>query len=477
MTRKATATGCTVLFLLPFCAVGVWAAVNAIGEALAGNWRDAGLFSIFALAFGGAGFGLLAAYFHGLERRRQRERRQQRHPDQPWLWRPEWAGGRVEDRSGREVLFAWGFAAFWNVISLPLAFVAVRDELLRKGNHVALLVLVFPLVGLGLLIWAVRATLRRRKFGVSVFRMAKIPGTIGRALRGVIITATRVRADDGFLLTLSCINRVTTGSGRNRSTRERILWQAERQVTHTPSVTAGATAIPVAFRLPVDARETDDSDSADEILWRLEVEADVPGIDYRARFEVPVFRTEESDTPLTPEDEAALQLSDEEIFRQSPDSRIYVTSALTRTEIFFAPARNVGAALSLTIFFALWAGITVGLPFLGAPLLFPIVFGLFALLMLWVVVDLWLGTTRVVASAAGLEITSGLLGIGRTRSVATDQIAEIDLKIRMQMGKRPYYDIIVRTRSGKRIPAGRVIRDKAEADWLVERIRFALEGR
>ncbi len=43
------------------------------------------------------------------------------------------------------------------------------------------------------------------------------------------------------------------------------------------------------------------------MIWRLVVTADVPGIDYSATFEVPVFRTVESDTPLTAEELAALE--------------------------------------------------------------------------------------------------------------------------------------------------------------------------
>jgi hypothetical protein len=62
-------------------------------------------------------------------------------------------------------------------------------EFFDKGNKLAVLGLLFPAVGAGLLVWAVRATLRWRKFGSSTFEMTTLPGVIGGPLRGTIHTA------------------------------------------------------------------------------------------------------------------------------------------------------------------------------------------------------------------------------------------------------------------------------------------------
>ena len=70
---------------------------------------------------------------------------------------------------------------------------------------------------------------------------------------------------------------------------------------------AGGISIPVAIPIPADARKTDERDAADRVIWRLVLAADEPGIDYSATFEVPVFRTAESEVPLTPEEHAALE--------------------------------------------------------------------------------------------------------------------------------------------------------------------------
>ncbi|HEU5040739.1 MAG TPA: hypothetical protein VFT84_07965, partial [Gemmatimonadales bacterium] len=55
--RRSSATGCAVLFLLPFAVTGVVTAALAVRAAASGDWAQAGFLSIFALVFGGVGVG------------------------------------------------------------------------------------------------------------------------------------------------------------------------------------------------------------------------------------------------------------------------------------------------------------------------------------------------------------------------------------------------------------------------------------
>ena len=297
--------GCLIFFFLPFCAFGVGAAIGAIAFALAGEWPAAGFLTLFALVFGGVGFGMPFAVLVGRRRAREAERLRQAHPDEPWLWRPDWAAGRIECASRGGLIAAWSFALFWNSIAFTIPFFIIPPAL-QEGEKFVLFLLIFPIIGLGFLAWAVRATLRYRKYGVSVLRLATLPGIIGRLFQGVIIARTLIHSHDGFHVTLSCVHRTVTGSGDNRKTHEEVLWQEERTITR-PHVVEGATAVPVAFRIPDDARKSDHSDPSNSIVWRLEVAAAVPGVDYQAHFDVPVYRTAESELPLT---EAELEAAD-----------------------------------------------------------------------------------------------------------------------------------------------------------------------
>ena len=53
-------------------------------------------------------------------------------------------------------------------------------------------------------------------------------------------------------------------------------------------------AVPVLFAIPFESQETSRSKSQRDIEWRLELSAKMPGVDYKSRFDVPVFKTADS---------------------------------------------------------------------------------------------------------------------------------------------------------------------------------------
>jgi hypothetical protein len=475
-TRRAAAStlpalGCIVLFLLPFAAGGTFAGVMAIRAARSGDWANAGFLTIFVLVFGGVGFGGIAAVLAGRRKVEAAAAREAAHPDEPWLWREDWAARRITDDSRRQMWFAWIFTALWNLVSFPSAFLAVRAAL-NEGNRAALVALLFPIVGVGLLVWALRATLRYRRFGVSQLDLATVPAAVGHSLEGTLRTPAGLRPAEGFRVALSCIRRVTTGSGRDRSTSESVLWQDERML---PGTGAG---VPVAFAIPADAAPYDALHGSDGTLWRLEASAEVPGVDYAARFDVPVFRTAASDQPRTAAELAvAAQSAVPADYRQPAGSRIEVSSTRRGTEIYFPRARNPGMAVGLTCFLALWAAATWGAVALGAPIIFPLVFGAFGLLLVVMVLDQWLGVTRVTAGDGAVTVVSGWITPRRERVLRAGEIADVTIRIGSQSGGTPYYDLTIVTTAGKRVGAGGGVRDKREAEWLAGVIRGAVSGK
>jgi len=468
--------GCAILCLLPFAAVGAVTAVMAVQRAAARNWREALFFTLFGVTFGGVGFGGIAAALAGRRKLREQEALEASHPGSPWLWRADWASGRIID-SGRATMFSvWVLAALWNLISFPSGFLGVRAAM-QEGKPAALFALLFPLVGSGLLVWAVRLTLRYRKYGVSRLELVTIPGVIGRTLTGMVRAPARMQPPDGFQVTLTCVRRVTTRSGKNSSTSESIIWQDERRVAGEPSRTAVAmeTHIPVAFRLPADAQPCDDTDPNNRVLWQLRLLATVPGVDYESHFEVPVFRTSASDQPLSAEEERITQdpLAGAG-YQQPADSRIVVTSNRRGTEVLFPAARNPGAATGISFFLLLWLGFITIEMYFRAPLVFPIVTGLLGLLILIGALDLWLEVSRVAVDAGILTWATGYLVPGRERTLHGSEIADVIAAIGMQAGTTVYYDVTVVQKNGKKIKVGRSVRDKREAEWLAGTIRTAL---
>lgn len=285
----------------------------------------------------------------------------------------------------------------------------------------------------------------------------------------------RGRAIDAFEVSLTCIRRVTTGSGEHASTTDHVLWQEQRSVAaDSAQGTAMESCIPIGFRLPADAVACDRGNARSRVFWRLQASASVPGVDYASSFDVPVFRTPESDQPLSPEEERRTWAPLTTGYRQPAGSRIVVATYRDGTEIHFPAARNPGAASGVTVFLLMLLGGIALLLRSHAPLLFPILTALVAVLFTIAVLDLWLEVSRVTVRAGTLAWASGYLAPGRETTLRASEIADVRIKIGMQAGTTPYYDITVVQKNGKKSRIGNGIRNKPEAEWLVETIKRQL---
>ncbi len=408
-----------------------------------------GLKAIFALVFGGAGFGLIGLALRGKKKVKAQKDLKQLYPEEPWRWREEWAEGRVPASSKANMIGTSVFAIFWNLISLPLLFIVPEE--IRGGNLLASIGLLFPAVGAGMALWALRLFIQWRKFGHSTFEMSEVPGVTGGLLQGQILTGTHIQPQEDIRLTLNCVERRTTGSGKNRSTSETILWQDTQLIRREAlDYRSRGCAIPVRFGIPYHAPPSDQS-AGGRILWRLETAVPVHGVDYAAQFEVPVFTTEQSaedfETDLVSQHEGQVPVDRESQLREAG----IVTETLPEGKRFlFQPARHVGAATGLTLFFSIWSGAILLMHHLGAPLLFPIVFGLFDLLILWGVLELWFSSRRVEVARQGLSFSGSLLVLGRRRTVSAEEITGFKVIRGMQAGNHLYYRIQMSVLSGDR---------------------------
>jgi hypothetical protein len=277
-----------IVFALAFIGFGLFALGAGLEEWSGGDANEAAIPLLLGASFTLVGVGIIAFARKARGAARQLEARKARHPDAPWLWNEDWSGGRLCSSTRARMTFAWLFALVWNGVAIPIAVIA-PGEIFDEGNHAAAICLLFPLVGAGLLVWAVRETLRWRRFGESLFEMSQLPGVLGGEVAGVL--HVREGLGDGALSArLSCIRRYVTGSGKNRSTHEDIFWSDEQNLP-AMALRRGPNghALDLRFAVPYDAKPSDPEPSDDYILWRLEVTASLPGVDYAAQFDVPVF--------------------------------------------------------------------------------------------------------------------------------------------------------------------------------------------
>ena len=128
------------------------------------------------------------------------------------------------------------------------------------------------------------------------------------------------------------------------------------------------------------------------------------------------------------------------------------------------------------IVFLIFTGIVVFLVQGGAPLIFPVVFGLADALIFIAALYQWFGTSKVTIGPGQLTAHGGIFGIGPTHVVPLSDIASIAYAIGMQSGGAqgtPYYDIRLTQASGKQITLGSGVKDKKELEWLLAQMRTA----
>jgi len=281
--------GCLAVFMLPFFAAGIGLVslgikamqrheANAIAPLLAGVLFTGFSVSILAVVVTATRIGARSAALQAAA------------PDQPWLWRPEWSARRIPDRGSAKPILLWVFAIFWNAMAMPVIFLLAR-EWPKQHNPLLLLALIFPAVGLAFIVAAIYAGLRRLKFGLSACTIDSVPLRPGRTFHGEIAMRGDSVPEDGYRLSLLCVHRVITGQGKSRSIEETPLWQQEIRVSAASARRdpTGGIRVPFSITIPSDARSADFRNERDQIVWRLDASAEMPGVDYAASFELPVF--------------------------------------------------------------------------------------------------------------------------------------------------------------------------------------------
>lgn len=396
------------------------------------------------------------------------------HPDSPWLWRTDWASGRILGAGKGTVFGAWALALAWCAVSAPTLIVV---PLALFHYWPALLALGFPAVGIWLVVRAVRITLRLADFGRPVFEMAAVPGVLGRTLQGAIATRLSTLPQSGVHLKLTCMRREVTGTGRGRTIHELILWRDEHTVPPLQILGGPAGArIPVVFDLPAEQPPTTLENPDDRIVWRLDAAASVPGVDYESSFDVPVFRT--ADSP--PAQSQPVEQRGAPLERPARPQVVVRAAAGDGQEFLFPPDRNPGPATFLTIVWVIWSGFfwegvwTVSSARTSGGVIFVLVFGALGVVIFWQMLRLWFSESRITCQGGTLTVNNSVFGIGVPRSVPYSAVTGIESPIGMQVGGgsgTPFYRIRILRRNQPPLSANFDIRDKLEAEWVVAELR------
>ena len=374
------------------------------------------------------------------------------------------------------LLVAWIFTLFWNAVAFT-SLALIWDRLMAGEEWGVYLVLLFPLVGIGMLLYALTLTWGRSVYGVPLFVAERLPAPLGGDCTGRILLRIPLVPENGIALRISCLERVTVRTGKSRSTREELLWLSEQEGIHAYS--AGdptGTSIPVRFTLPYDlppsSSETDGKADGRSILWRLEASADIPGVDFAATFEIPVAQTERSSPELTESAVRESQLRRKGSGYVPPaDAGLVVRrSAGGGKEYVLTAGRNVKTGLGFGLIAAVWTGVVIALAVSDAPIFFPIVFAAFGLLIVYGALQVSFGETTFVIENKSLSIRQTLFGIMTGKKIPCSDIERITIREGARSGSTQFHTIAVVRRGGAVVRAGGLIRSRQHAEWLAAEI-------
>src|SRR5216684_94148 len=118
---------CFLLFLMPFAGIGLLVTIIAVINLIFGGITRGWLFTAtFGAAFGGFGFWMMYLVFTSGKEQEIVFTRYAEHPNAPWMWRQDWASGRIESGAKASVVAPWVVAILWILISSPTAFIFIR---------------------------------------------------------------------------------------------------------------------------------------------------------------------------------------------------------------------------------------------------------------------------------------------------------------------------------------------------------------
>lgn len=251
---------------------------------------------------------LIILGLQAMSRESRRKRIQRTHPDQPWRLDCDWDERRADDDGAKRVRGAWFGVFFFAIFLAPFNGVAFMDKgapLFVRG-----IIGFFDLIFLFVVSYAVHQLLQRMKYGRSFVRYESFPMNLGERATFHFSNARGIGDFENFEATLRCIQErvIVTGSGKNRSRKtvyDQIYADAIK-VEEGGHHRGGNRELEFTFELPKGDYSTRLA-IPEPRYWELEILAKTPGVDYCARFLLPVYgdAAADDDEELSPSEALA----------------------------------------------------------------------------------------------------------------------------------------------------------------------------
>ena len=426
------------------------------------RWGLMGFKSIFLFVFGGVGLGLLILTWRAPK---DKDHSDPRYADAPWLLNDDWQTETIRSNSKRSMYGVWALAAFWNLISAPLPFL-LYDEVVNKENYIALVGLLFTAVGIWLLSWAIRVTLEWKRFGPTPVTLDPFPGSIGGHVGGTIEIGVPFATSNEFELTLTNIHSYYSGSGKNRSRKEKAKWQDAMLVHAEPG--GRGTRLTFRFDVPKGLHESDAEQDDSYHEWRLALKAELEGTDIDRNYSLPVYATATQSRQLS---NLAVERSRAKQAAASDDAILDIVRLSHDAggrRMLFPAGRHLGSSFGAFIVGAVFAAVGWWIVTSEGQTFFGSVFGGIGALIALVAVYMTSNSLEVSQDRMNIKTVRRVLGIPVKRSfMRRDAFVKFtkDSSFQTQSGGKHviYYSIYANDTEGDKIVVGEGFKGESEA--------------
>ncbi|MCM8536608.1 MAG: DUF3592 domain-containing protein [Lentisphaeraceae bacterium] len=357
-----------------------------------------GFYFIFVLAFGGAGFGL------GIYSLRQIfiKKKTTRISDE---------GFRLSHSSLVLLISLGSLATILSSISY-LIFPEILKQI-QNGRTAAYTGVIFPALALILILVSIYLAIRHLSFGKSTLVIEKGFGIVGGKVEAYILT--NCAPEKGFDITITCSRWVKSGDSQTK-TKLYVDSLNSKDYDMTPNAKVKTN---FSFTLPFSMPDS----GTDGVTWTIDVKADIPGPDFSSSFQVPILKTDESDSSITTskifeEKDTALK------YESIAQEKIKVHEANGTLHIYFPMFRKKAAIFTVSVFLTLWMGITVFL-FFEKAWLFLFAWGFFDILIGVALFVMIFQTKKLTINKDGISFKKGFMGSGKERHYSIDEIQDI----------------------------------------------------
>lgn len=381
--------------------------------------------------------------------------------EKPWLFKKNWKNNQISCSTVARNRGMIIVTIFWNLFAFSMFGVLINKYGIDSAQ--LLLVIIFPIIGLGLLTNTFSKIKDLAKNGTAYLKLDPFPGSIGGHLGGEIIFNKRLPQNSVVEIKLSCI-KVTISSGGDKNRKETLLWQT----TGFAFLNENSKRGEFRFDIPSGLKPSDLTRQG--IHWNVVSTISYDNAHFERQFDVPVYNTAKEST-ITVDSEAhpeakkhAFELiNDVTEFTEINEGYILKFPNFRILKTFLVFGSILGAGLLTIVYFNLRE------EFL--PFLFNIGFGFIGAIFFGIAIFEGFYTLKVTIEPAKIQVNHKWLGIPfKLKTIAKSEIQEFKigpyLNSDTNRGKHTAYHKVSLLYNDKNIAVAIRLKNKATAQQM-----------